>query len=161
MHKGHELAMALRKAYLTFHRRVNTVTLSQGVTADQFVVLNVVAQEPGMKQVTIVERTASDENTVAAILKLLEKQQLIRRVVHARDGRARCVFLTAKGRRLQKRTARTLEPLRASLLSCMTNQRANRHFLKTIHEFFSDSTASVNGKPNDNHRKQRDALTID
>ena len=40
MHKGHELGMQLRKAYLSFHRRANSVVLGQGVTADQFVVLS-------------------------------------------------------------------------------------------------------------------------
>jgi hypothetical protein len=62
--------MLLRKAYLSFHRRANARMLDHGVTADQFVLLTVVAREPGITQITIVERTGSDPNTVAAILRL-------------------------------------------------------------------------------------------
>src|SRR5262245_23031434 len=108
--------MLLRKAYLTFHRRANAWMLSHGLTADQFVLLSVVAREPGITQVTIVERTASDPNTVAAILRLLERRRLVRREAHARDGRARCVFLTAEGRRALRRAARASESILAALL---------------------------------------------
>ncbi len=37
---GHELAMALRLAYLTMHRRTDAVLAKHGVTADQFVSIN-------------------------------------------------------------------------------------------------------------------------
>jgi DNA-binding MarR family transcriptional regulator len=67
--------MWLRKAYLSFHRRANALMLDHGVTADQFVLLSVLAREPGIMQITIVERTASDPNTVAAILRLLEERR--------------------------------------------------------------------------------------
>ena len=79
MHESHELAMWLRKAYLAFHRRVNTWMLNHGITADQYVVLHVVAREPGITQIKIVERAASDPNTIAAILKLLEHRGLVLR----------------------------------------------------------------------------------
>jgi DNA-binding MarR family transcriptional regulator len=75
VHEGHELGMLLRKAYLSFHRRANAWMLEHGVTADQFVVLSVVANEPGTTQVNIVERTASDANTVTAILRPLTIQE--------------------------------------------------------------------------------------
>ena len=66
--------MWLRKGYLAFHRRVNAWMLNYGITADQFVVLRVVGREPGITQIEIVKRTASDPNTVAAILRLLEQR---------------------------------------------------------------------------------------
>jgi MarR family transcriptional regulator, organic hydroperoxide resistance regulator len=149
VNNGHELAMLLRKAYLSFHRRANASILSQGITIDQYIVLAVIAREPGMTQVTIVARTESDENTVAAILGRLEQQRLVRRKVHARDGRERCVFLTAAGRRLHKRAAEAAKPIRTNLLSCVSkrDRRAVQSFLEAIHEAFSYSTVSVNGKP--------------
>jgi hypothetical protein len=52
----------------------------------------------------MVERTASDPNTVAAILRRLEQRRLVRREAHTRDRRARCVFLTAEGQRVQRRS---------------------------------------------------------
>ena len=118
--ESHELAMWLRKAYLAFHRRVNAWMLNHGITADQYVVLRVVAREPGITQIKIVERAASDPNTVAAILRLLEHRGLVLRQSHSRDRRARCVFLTAAGRKLQRRAFKDSEPLRAALRDCMT-----------------------------------------
>src|SRR5215468_2069208 len=110
--------MLLRKAYLSFHRRANAWMLDHGVTADQFVLLTVVAREPGITQITIVERTGSDPNTVAAILRRLEQGRLVRREAHDRDRRARCVFLTAAGRRVQRRAAKDAEPILAALWGC-------------------------------------------
>src|SRR5262245_47875999 len=119
MTAGHELGMWLRKAYLSFHRRANSRMLKLGITADQFVLLSELAREQGITQITIVERTASDPNTVAAILRLLEHRGLVRREAHAADRRARCVFLTPKGRRIQRRAERESVPLLAELWNCI------------------------------------------
>jgi MarR family transcriptional regulator, organic hydroperoxide resistance regulator len=143
---GHELGMWLRKAYLSFHRRANARMLKHGVTADQFVVLSLLAREEGITQVTIVERTASDPNTVAAILGLLERRGLVRREQHAQDRRARCVFLTAEGRRVQRRTAKEAEPLLGALWDSMNGASAAdiERFLKRAHAVFT-SAATGNG----------------
>src|SRR5262249_4503002 len=133
--QGHEFGMFLRKAYLSFHRRANALMLNHGVTADQFVLLSVVGREPGITQITIVERTASDPNTVAAILRLLEERRLIRRETHARDGRARCVFLTAEGRRVQRRAAKDSESILATLQGCIgdSDRSEIERFLQRVH----------------------------
>lgn len=148
MDEGHELGMWLRKAYLSFHRRANARMLTHGVTADQFVLLSVLTREEGITQVSIVERTASDPNTVGAILGLLERRGLVRREAHAQDGRARCVFLTAEGRRVQKRAAKEAAPLLASLWECMkgSDRTTIEQFLKRTHAAFAFSTSITNGK---------------
>jgi DNA-binding MarR family transcriptional regulator len=142
---GHEFGMWLRKAYLSFHRRANAGVLDAGVTADQFVLLSLLAREPGITQITIVARTASDPNTVAAILRLLEKRGLVRREAHARDRRARCVFLTAKGRRMQRRAATTAEPLLTALWECVADGDRNviERFLQRVHLTFSQPPAAT------------------
>ena len=149
MHEGHELGMLLRKAYLSFHRRANAWMLDHGVTADQLVLLIVVAREPGITQITIVERTGSDPNTVAAILRRLEQRRLVRREAHARDRRARCVFLTAEGQRVQRRAAKNAEPIVATLWDCMTDcdRRHIERFLQCVHQVFSAPLAEANGQP--------------
>src|SRR5262245_60568122 len=149
MSNGHELGMWLRKAYLSFHRRANARMLKHGITADQFVLLSVLGREEGITQITIVERTASDPNTVAAILGLLERRRLVRREAHAQDRRARCVFLTAEGRRIQRRAAKEAQPLLTSLWECLNaGSRANvERFLKRAHSAFAAGSASgANGK---------------
>jgi DNA-binding MarR family transcriptional regulator len=133
--------MLLRKAYLTFHRRANARIAPSGVTADQFVLLTMLAEEDGVTQVTLVERTASDPNTVTAMLRLLERQRLIRREQHARDGRARCVFLTPRGRRTQQRLAKTADVMLARLWTSVDagDRRTMLAALESIHAEFASA----------------------
>jgi DNA-binding MarR family transcriptional regulator len=73
-----------------------------GVTADQFVVLTLLADEDGVTQRDLVEQAFSDANTIGEMLTRLEKKQFVRRQRHPQDGRARCVFLTPRGRKMQQ-----------------------------------------------------------
>jgi MarR family transcriptional regulator, organic hydroperoxide resistance regulator len=160
VHEGHELAMLLRKAYLSFHRRANAWMLDHGVTADQFVLLTVVAREPGITQITIVERTSSDPNTVAAVLRRLEQRRLVRRETDAGDRRVRCVFLTAEGRRVQRRVAKEAEPVLAALWDCMADCDRSQieRFLQCVHRVSSAPLAEANGRP-PRRRPRRKAAT--
>src|SRR5262245_25963635 len=97
------LGMRLRGAYLTFHRMANAHFEPLGVTADQFVVLTLLAEEEGLTQREIVARAYSDPNTIGEMLTRLEGKKLVRRERHPTDGRARIVLLTPKGRELQTR----------------------------------------------------------
>src|SRR5262249_38474397 len=121
VHEGHELGMLLRKASLSFHRRANAWMLDHGVTADQFVLLTVVAHEPGITQITIVERTGSDPNTVAAVLRRLEQRRLVRREAHARDRRAPRGFLSAPGQRVRRRGGKDAGAVFAPLWGCIAD----------------------------------------
>jgi DNA-binding MarR family transcriptional regulator len=106
--------MRLRGAYLTFHRMANAHFAPFGVTADQFVVLTLLAEEDGLTQREIVARAYSDPNTIGEMLTRLEGKKLVRRERHPTDGRARIVRLTPKGRALQKQLwASWEEPLQA------------------------------------------------
>jgi DNA-binding MarR family transcriptional regulator len=102
MTAGHHIAMALRIAYLTMHRRADAQFGRLGVTADQYVVLAALAQEDAVSQQELVGRTCSDPNTIGAMLVLLERRSLVRRGRHPTDRRARSVTLTPKGRQTYK-----------------------------------------------------------
>lgn len=110
MTDGQELARALRAAYWAMHRRTNAVLAAHGVTADQFVLLSRLADEDAITQRELARRASSDANTIRPMLLLLEQRGLVARRAHASDGRARCVTLTAEGRRrvraMMKDTAR-------------------------------------------------------
>ena len=112
--------MRLRRAYLTMHRAAQARFAQFGVTADQYVLLAVLAEEEGMTQSEIGERMASDGNTIAAMLRLLEEKGLIRRRQCEQDGRARRVHLTAAGRRLEKRLVRTAQTMHDQIDAAMT-----------------------------------------
>ncbi len=98
MADGHKLAMALRAAYLSMHRQADAALQPFGVTANQFVILSVLAEEDGITQRALVDRTSSDANTIRPILAALEKKHFVMRDAHPDDGRAWCVKLTRSGR---------------------------------------------------------------
>lgn len=116
MRDGHELAMALRAAYLAMHRQTDALLAPSGVTADQFVVLSALSENDALSQRELVERTSSDPNTLRAMLVLLERRGLIERPPHPTDGRARSVALTATGRQTYRTLWRVTEPVRRRML---------------------------------------------
>jgi DNA-binding MarR family transcriptional regulator len=117
MTSGRVLARALRTAYLALHRQTNACFARDGVTADQFVLLAALAEGDAVSQQELVRRVGSDHNTVRAMLLLLEGRGLVARQRHPADGRARCVTLTAKGRRMFDKLLTRSEALRARLLA--------------------------------------------
>ncbi len=116
MASGRAVARALRAAYLALHRQTDACLARDGVTADQFVLLSALAETDAVTQQDLVRRLSSDPSTVRAMLLLLESRGLVAREPHPTDGRARCVTLTAKGRRVFKKLWEASEPLRARLL---------------------------------------------
>ncbi len=100
---GHDLAMGLRAAYLTMHRRANAEFARFGLTADQFVILTALAEGDGATQKQLVGRTDSDANTVSEMLGRLERRGFVTRERDAADGRVRRVSLTERGREVQRR----------------------------------------------------------
>ena len=72
MTTGHDLAIALRAAYLALHRRSDARFAPHGVTADQFVLLATLARGgEALTQRVLARRMSSDPSTVRAMLVLL------------------------------------------------------------------------------------------
>jgi DNA-binding MarR family transcriptional regulator len=117
MADGHDLAMALRTAYLALHRRTDAALAPRGVTADQFVLLAALTRGDAVTQRELARRTGSDPNTVRAMLVLLEHRGLIARATHPTDGRARTVALTPKGLQTYRTLWAAAEPIRARMLA--------------------------------------------
>ena len=117
MTSGREIARALRAAYLALHRQTDDCFTSDGVTADQFVLLVALAEADAATQQELVRRVGSDPSTMRAMLLLLEGRGLVTRERHPADGRARCVTLTEKGRQVFKKLWTKSEQLRSRLLS--------------------------------------------
>ena len=123
---GHDIAMGLRAAYWSMHRQTNAHLASQGATAEQFVLLSLLAEEDGITQQELGRRASSDPNTIRAILVLLEKRGLVSRRPHPTDGRARCVTLTRPGRRAYEKWRARLEPLQKRLRALFAGEEAER-----------------------------------
>ncbi len=115
--------LGLRRAYLAMHRAGDALFAAYGVTADQFAMLRITSHFPGLTQRELADKLYSDPNTVAAMVALLEKRNLIRREVHAEDGRARRAYLTKAA---EKRLAKMLEgsePLHRRVAECFEGTR--------------------------------------
>ena len=119
MTTGHDLAIALRGAYLALHRRSEAAFTQHGVTADQFVLLATLARGHALTQRELARRMSSDPSTVRAMLVLLEERGLVEREAHPTDARARTVALTAKGTRAFNRLWAAGEPIRAQMLDAL------------------------------------------
>jgi DNA-binding MarR family transcriptional regulator len=107
----HEIPLCLRTAYLAMHRQTSARLQELGITADQFVCLLVLNEHASMIQRELVERTNSDQNTIRAMLVLLEKRKLVQRKPHAEDKRALMVGLTPKGRKICAQAFELLSPV--------------------------------------------------
>ena len=117
MTHGHEIAIALRAAYLALHRGSEARFAPHGITADQFVLLATLGRsEDSLTQRELARRMSSDPSTVRAMLVLLERQGLVERETHPTDARARTVALTKKGERTRQRLWKAGEPVRAQML---------------------------------------------
>lgn len=120
MTTGHDLAIALRGAYLALHRRSETAFAPYGVTADQFVLLATLARGGhALTQRELASRMSSDPSTVRAMLVLLERGGLVERDEHPTDGRARTVALTAKGERAFRELWAAGDTVRAQMLGAL------------------------------------------
>ena len=96
--------MRLRRAYHALHRRTNAELRRRfNVTADQFVVLNLLAEGDCASQQELCARCYSDPSTMGALVRLMETHGWVRREPDKADARARRVRLTPKGRALQKK----------------------------------------------------------
>jgi len=133
---GHEIAMGLRSAYLLMHRQTNSFLAPFGMTADQFVLLALLAEKDGITQQELTQRATSDPNTIRAMLVLMENNGVITRDQHPTDGRARRISLTRNGRRTYAKLSAEIKPLQNALLSPFQTKDAGKFamFLNRISE---------------------------
>ena len=116
---GHEIAMAIRAAYLSMHRQADAILAPCDVTANQYVILALLAERDQVPQRDLVERAASDPNSIRPVLMALEQKGLVTREQDPNDGRARCVSLSKKGRRVFEQLRRDSQPFRDLLTAAL------------------------------------------
>lgn len=113
--------MALRRAYLSMHRQADAALSPYGLTATQFVVLMVLSEGDAVTQRELVERVASDPNTIRPVLIAMEAQGLVTRDPHPADNRARAVQITPAGRALQREAFLGTQPFRDRLTATLSD----------------------------------------
>jgi len=114
--------MLLRNAYFALRRCSNAHCSLFEANGDQFVLLNLLADQEGVTQQELVERAGYDASTTGNMLELMEQQELIVREPHPHDGRAKLVRLTRKGRQRQRQLWQSTDKLRQRLWKCVRPQ---------------------------------------
>jgi len=116
MANGHEIAMALRGAYLSMHRQADAALSPFALTANQFVLLALLDERDGVSQKDLVDRAASDPNTIRPMLTALEKKGYVVREPDPDDGRAWLIRITTQGRRTFRQAESETEAFRERLV---------------------------------------------
>lgn len=120
------------------HHFTRLLTLSfqkQGiaVTAEQFAILVLLSQQDGLPQQEISKRLERDKTTITRVLINLKKQGLIRQQGDTADSRAKRVFLTAQGKRLQARAVEVAGDLYTYVLAGI-NEKEIRQGVRLLQE---------------------------
>ena len=119
----------LMKLGITKAFRIN----GYNITPEQWGVLSCLWGTEGINQRELAEKASKDRPNVTRILYLLEKNKLIERVPHPNDKRSVRVYLTQRGKNLQKE----LTPIVISFLEqCFKNipEQKYKDFLSVHHQ---------------------------
>ena len=105
------------------------------LTARQLAVLNTVAENEGLSQTGIVERTGIDRSTLADIVRRLSKKGLLQRRRTKDDARTYAVKLTGEGEKLLRRVGPLAKKVDQRILQTMGGGRDE--FLDRLQEIIA------------------------
>lgn len=101
------------------------------LTPRQYAVLYTVAQNEGLSQTNLVDRTGIDRSTLADIIRRMLKKGLLQRRRTKEDARAYAVRLTDEGWRMLKAAEPMARRVDERILSVLTSQERER-FLQDL-----------------------------
>jgi DNA-binding MarR family transcriptional regulator len=84
---------------LTREFKANGIT----VTVEQFSVLAMLFYREGLSQQEISEVLGRDKTTVARVIPIMERDNMITRITNKNDNRGKLIYLTRKGRSIQQK----------------------------------------------------------
>lgn len=128
----------LRRTFMALHRRLKASITRHGITPDQYVVLWVLDARGDLTQKEIRKEVYSDGNTIAAILRRMERRGWIQRTRHEADGRAVRVRITPRGQAMRWRIYADAGRIHRQALRGFT-----AHERKTVFEFLNRMFESV------------------
>ncbi|HMG94447.1 MAG TPA: MarR family transcriptional regulator [Chryseolinea sp.] len=74
-----------------------------GVTVEQFSVLAMLFYQNGLSQQEISDVLGRDKTTVARVISIMERDNMVTRVTNENDNRGKLIYLTRKGRSIQQK----------------------------------------------------------
>ena len=122
------LPWLLRRAWYGLNQAFRHRAAPLGLTPDQYTVLRILL-EAGSARLTqgeLAGAMSSDANTIASLLRRMEKQGWLERRPHPRDRRARCLVLKEEGRRKCLQTRRVALALQATILEVLPKEGQER-----------------------------------
>ena len=105
---------------------------ASGLTPRQYIVLVSVAQNEGLNQTDLVERTGVDRSTLADIVRRMLNKGLIYRKRKLHDARAYAVYVTDKGRQILNEAAPAAADADRRVLNALPPEQRET-FLDTLH----------------------------
>lgn len=117
-------------------RRSSRMYRTMGITAQQRMVLRLIAANPGISAGALAELLHIDRGTMSTMLGRLEERELVDRRRHSADARRTELELTSGGSRLANMEAVTIESAADSLVK-ETDDASIAQFLVLIERFSS------------------------
>ncbi|MGG3885503.1 MarR family winged helix-turn-helix transcriptional regulator [Brevibacillus panacihumi] len=115
----------LGKAYQKVWQMEKAALAQYGITPVQFVLLHVLWEKDGQKGVELGGRLRLDGATITGVLDRLEKMGLIERRPDLNDRRTNLIFLTPKGKELEKPMNQVTDAVNKEVISMFSEEEAN------------------------------------
>ena len=102
--KGNSLGYAIGRTNWYMRNLINKLLREEGlnITNEQWIVLKVINEIPGLSQTEIAEKSLKDKTNITRILDLLEKSMFIERHKDDRDRRMYRIYITEQGKKILK-----------------------------------------------------------
>jgi len=104
------------------------------LTPRQFAVLHTVAQNEGLSQTDLVQRTGIDRSTLADIIRRMLRKGLLQRRRTKEDARAYAVKLTDEGWRVLKSAEPMAKRVDDKILAVLPGQQQRERFLEDLNK---------------------------
>ncbi|BAH45178.1 putative transcriptional regulator [Brevibacillus brevis NBRC 100599] len=114
----------LGKAYQKVWQMEKAALSTYGVTPVQFILLHALWEKDGQKGVELGARLRLDGATITGVLDRLEKLELIERRSDPNDRRTNLIFLTPKGKELEKPLNQLTEEVNNAVISLFSEEEA-------------------------------------
>ena len=126
----------------SFRRRIAHLE----ITPDQFTVLRILLENPGLSQRALTQLMTSDPNTVASLIERMESAGLIGCQPHEKDRRAHCLHLRPEGRKKYEQAREVALILQAEALSVLP-QGKREEFLENLARVADACRAAAENSP--------------
>ncbi|MGP2442469.1 MarR family winged helix-turn-helix transcriptional regulator [Streptomyces sp. JW3] len=136
---GPSLLYLLKRTELVVRARLEELLRPAGVTALQYTALTVLERHDGVSAAQLARDSFVTAQSMADMVRALEKRGLVRREPHPRNGREKVIRLAAAGRRLLADYAEPAGRLEARMVAELLPADVDRfrEYLKSAHRSLS------------------------